>query len=428
MNTETPGEFTLIDLFSGCGGFTQGFRRFTDSGKLEKSPFRSVAAVEWEPAAAYTYAENFGEWAGGTEHIYLGDITEMPKGDLPKADVILGGPPCQGFSGLGKGDPDDPRNKLWRQYFEVVAQVHPKVFVIENVDRFRNSPEFHNLQLEFKKRGYTLKHTVLTAADYGAPQLRRRTIVIGTLDGIEVKFPRVTHFRDLGIAQEDRKSTLFLDADPDFEHLGPDEEPQKWVTVRKAFEGIPAHTSRTELPGERRISRKVKETGHLDSALMEILRSSIPGSFSTEELHIGRTPDPLSVARYAVIKEGQNRNALRGKTAHIPGLGEVSLSTESWDRHDKGSGDVMGRLHWDRPSVTIRTEFFKPEKGRYLHPVADRPITHLEAAVLQGFPLDFKWCGSKIQIARQIGNAVPVPMAEAIAGAVYRGLTGTGKG
>ncbi|CAM00880.1 DNA-cytosine methyltransferase [Saccharopolyspora erythraea NRRL 2338] len=91
-------------------------------------------------------------------------------------------------------------------------------------------------------------------------------------------------------------------------------------------------------------------------------------------------------------------------------------------RHRSGSADVMGRLHWDRPAVTIRTEFYKPEKGRYLHPEADRPITHMEAALLQDFPMDFKWCGSKIEIARQIGNAVPVGLARAIAGQVYRYL------
>ena len=87
----------------------------------------------------------------------------------------------------------------------------------------------------------------------------------------------------------------------------------------------------------------------------------------------------------------------------------------------------MGRLRWDDPSVTIRTEFFKPEKGRYLHPFADRPITHYEAALIQGFPKDFLWCGSKLQIARQIGNAVPVGLSRAIAGQLYDYLKATGR-
>ncbi|MEU5001559.1 DNA cytosine methyltransferase [Streptomyces sp. NPDC021622] len=83
----------------------------------------------------------------------------------------------------------------------------------------------------------------------------------------------------------------------------------------------------------------------------------------------------------------------------------------------------MGRLRADRPSVTIRTEFYKPEKGRYLHPTQDRPITHYEAALIQGFPDSYRWCGSKIQIARQIGNAVPVGLGRALAGAIHQRLT-----
>src|SRR5699024_10847482 len=122
-------------------------------------------------------------------------------------------------------------------------------------------------------------------------------------------------------------------------------------------------------------------------------------------------PRPPSVPyrlRYAASAPGGNRHDL-----------PPELSTKNWINHRSGSGDVMGRLHLDRPSVTIRTEFYKPEKGRYLHPWADRPITHYEAALLQGFSPDFLWCGSKAQIARQIGNAVPVGLARALAAEVY---------
>jgi DNA (cytosine-5)-methyltransferase 1 len=89
-----------------------------------------------------------------------------------------------------------------------------------------------------------------------------------------------------------------------------------------------------------------------------------------------------------------------------------------WVKKPKGTTDVMGRLWWDQPSVTIRTEFYKPEKGRYLHPEEHRPITHLEAARLQTFPPEFLWCGSKVAIAKQIGNAVPTLLAQRIAEAV----------
>jgi len=85
-----------------------------------------------------------------------------------------------------------------------------------------------------------------------------------------------------------------------------------------------------------------------------------------------------------------------------------------WRNKPKGTTDVFGRLYWKRPAFTIRTEFYKPEKGRYLHPTEHRAITHHEAARIQGFPDDYKWVGSKVAIARQIGNAVPIPLARAL--------------
>jgi DNA (cytosine-5)-methyltransferase 1 len=112
----------------------------------------------------------------------------------------------------------------------------------------------------------------------------------------------------------------------------------------------------------------------------------------------------MSVERYSHIPPGGNR-------WNLP----QSLMPDCWKRKTKGGTDLFGRLWWDRPAVTIRTEFYKPEKGRYLHPEADRPITHREAARLQGFPDDFELSGTKISVGRQIGNAVPPPFAKVLA-------------
>ncbi|MBI3808227.1 MAG: DNA cytosine methyltransferase, partial [Nitrospirae bacterium] len=120
--------------------------------------------------------------------------------------------------------------------------------------------------------------------------------------------------------------------------------------------------------------------------------------------HIGRNPTPMSLKRYAHIPLGGNR-------WNLP----LSLMPPCWKRKTKGGTDLFGRLWWDRPAVTIRTEFYKPEKGRYLHPEANRPITHREAARLQGFPDDFEFCGNRIKVGIQIGNAVPPPFGLAIA-------------
>ena len=134
------------------------------------------------------------------------------------------------------------------------------------------------------------------------------------------------------------------------------------------------------------------------------------------DLHFGRTPTPLSVKRYrAIPKEGMNRFDLLKRAP--------DLTPGCWIRKKTGGTDLFGRLWWDRPAFTIRTEFFKPEKGRYLHPEQHRPITHREAARLQSFPDSFRFKGTKIEIAKQIGNAVPPLLAARIADIVYILLT-----
>ncbi|MFJ8647016.1 DNA cytosine methyltransferase [Streptomyces sp. NPDC093546] len=394
-------EITVVDLFSGAGGFSAGFRAYEPSGP-GSSPFRSVAAVEFDEAAAATYAANFG-----TAHVANVDISTWDARPYEgRVDVVMGGPPCQGFSALHRNNPDkpkvdDPRNLLWIEYMRVVTTIKPKIFVLENVDRFLSSRQFEELRAATRPGGpladYELRSKVLNAADYGVPQARRRAIVIATrkdLAGAPLEHPRPTHARNVALPQP----TLDEEQSP---QLAP------WVAVGRAvFSRTPKDAPEVNLP-----QREDKPLGIL-----------LPGPYLTTELHIGRTPTDLSLERYKAIGRGGNRHDLRGKWATVNGEKKY-LSTESWDRHNTGSGDVMGRMHDDRPSVTIRTEFYKPEKGRYLHPVENRPITHYEAALIQGFPDDFKWFGSKIQIARQIGNAVPVGLGRALARAIHERLS-----
>ncbi|MBB6345255.1 DNA (cytosine-5)-methyltransferase 1 [Nonomuraea muscovyensis] len=397
MPSRTTDTIKVMDLFAGCGGFTEGFHQFRVNG-AKTSPYRTVGAVEFNLAAASTYAANFGSEAKA----FAGDIKDWtPDPVTSQVDVILGGPPCQGFSGLGKEDPDDPRNSLWREYVKIVRALQPKVFVMENVDRFLRSVEYTLLQKATEKGGelsdYRVETRILNAADYGVPQFRRRVIVLAVHRDLVAKHPNrlwlthpePTHRRPSKVKETDELA-LFETDHP------------TWLTARAVFDRTPAITESTTLP-----KREIDLLGKL-----------VPGTFRTSELHIGRIPTELSIARYAAIPPGGNRHSLADK----PGL-----STENWLRHRTGAGDVMGRVRWDEPSVTIRTEFYKPEKGRYLHPEANRPITHMEAALLQGFPDDFLWCGSKVEIARQIGNAVPVGLARAIAGALYNYLAECGE-
>lgn len=363
----------MIDLFAGCGGMTTGF---VDAG------FQPILAVEWDRAAAATYAANFGEG-----HVIAGDIADVLDEQIPLADLLIGGPPCQGFSNLGLKNLDDPRNQLWREYMRFVAHARPKVFVIENVDRFSKSPEFQMLLAEADHgalKEYELRFGVLNAADCGVAQRRKRTIIIGSRIGA-IELPAATH-----------------DRAPQSEDIRP------WKTLREVIGGLPAQPMSTELPSSRR----------------EFFGEVMPGVFSGMDLHIRRTPTRKSLDRYSFVPPGGGRFDLPAK-----------LLPACWANKPTGTTDVMGRLRWDAPAVTIRTEFFKPEKGQYLHPQwergewaeefgqhrgdpdrsVDRVITHFEAALIQDFPRDYRWVGTKIQIARQIGNAVPSGLAHAIA-------------
>jgi DNA (cytosine-5)-methyltransferase 1 len=358
---------TVVDLFAGAGGLTVGFAQ---------AGFTSRLAVEWGLHAAATYAANFGE-----EHVFWGDIADCRN--IPKADVVIGGPPCQGFSNLGAKDPHDPRNKLWQEYVRVVVGANPQIFVLENVDRFSKSGEFallmHELRQGRLRRWKHFEWAVLNAADYGVPQRRNRTILIASRVG-PVSLPVPTHSRDgsRGLLQ--------------------------WNTVRSAIEWVPRRADSKDLPQSR----------------VEFFGETAPGVFKSDDIHIGRNPKPISLARYDCIPPGGGRFDLPDE-----------LMPPCWAKKATGTTDVMGRMRWDAPSLTIRTEFFKPEKGQYLHPQWDekkptkrvnRPITHLEAAMLQTFPKDFLWCGTKIGIAKQIGNAVPPQLANAIASAVLTRL------
>ncbi|WP_328431558.1 DNA cytosine methyltransferase [Streptomyces sp. NBC_00453] len=450
MRADRPDDLkmiTVLDLFSGCGGFTQGFHEFRPEGAEEGGPvFRSVAAVEHNEAAAATYAVNFGrrrlDKRIPAARVHLGDIEKWePTEDDLHADVVVGGPPCQGFSALNRNKKGTERNRLWEEYVRIVAKVRPKVFVIENVDRFLKSDEFRNLLSEVEAGGklaeyrlveppgqgpadtheQKIKRYLLNAADYGAVQARRRTIVIGVREDADNG-----HAMSYPVPKRRRrpKSGAHVDA-PTLDGVGA--EPRYWKAVDGIFEeSAKLPLSGTELPSsEERI---------------EEIDLYVPGIFTTDDLHFRRQPTQLSVARYLAIRPGGNRKDLEGKwyTVNEDGVFEFYtvpspvgvktdveyLSTESWDNHTTGTGDVMGRLRLGEPSVTIRTEFFKPEKGRYLHPTEPRPITHYEAARIQGFPREFRWCGSKTEIAKQIGNAVPIPLGKAVASAIYDCLRG----
>ncbi len=364
--------FYLIDAFAGAGGMTLGFsKRFGHA-------FDSVWANDFDDSCVKTYNANFGG------HCVLGDILDVLNDSavkIPEADVVIGGPPCQGFSLLNKKREGDPRKQLWRPFFEIVERSKAKVFVMENVPQLLGSFEHGEIMGTAEAMGFKVWGEVLCAADYGVPQTRRRAIIIGCkfFDPALVFPPRKTHFDpSKGSVQI---SHMLCDGNGYLDSI------VRWRTVRDGIGDLPPPVG-TEV-GE--------EAPPLD-------------------LHFGRSPTHMSRARYkAIPEEGMNRFDLQRRAPELtPGC---------WIRKKSGGTDLFGRLWWDRPAFTIRTEFFKPEKGRYLHPKEHRPITHREAARLQSFPDDFVFKGSKIEIARQIGNAVPPGLAARVADVVYMLLT-----
>lgn len=360
--------FRLIDVFCGAGGMTLGF------SKIFGHTFNSVWANDFNADCVQTYRENFGD------HCVLGDIVDIlnnPETEIPHADVVIGGPPCQGFSLLNKNRADDPRKQLWRPYFDIVERSGAQVFVMENVPQLLGSFEHGEIIGTAETMGFKCRSGILSAADYGVPQTRRRAFIIGCkfLDPSQVFPPRKTHFNP----RKGGAQTSFLEADGNGYLPGA----VRWRTVRDAIADLP--------------QPRGTDIRDIDPPL---------------DLHFGRTPTPMSIARYrAIPDEGMNRFDLQRRA--------LELTPGCWVRKTSGGTDLFGRLWWDRPAFTIRTEFFKPEKGRYLHPKQHRPITHREAARLQSFPDDFAFLGSKIEIARQIGNAVPPVLAARVADVVY---------
>jgi DNA (cytosine-5)-methyltransferase 1 len=365
-------KITTLDLFAGAGGLSEGLN--TAPG----SRFKAVRAVEWELAAAATYTLNHGgrlrdgRVVGGPA--YAGAIEDwLAEDDAPQVDVVVGGPPCQGFSTLNRAGVGTHRNELWRLYAQTVQKAMPSYFVLENVPAFLKSAQWGVFQQELKRgilKDYAVDFGVLNAADFGAFQARKRVIVIG-------------HHKDLPAPGL-----------PQTTHAGAHRH------LAEALLGVPREVERMGIPD-----------GSVEFGGVEV-----PGAFSTRDLHFGRFYTKLSLDRFKAISHNG------GSRSELPD----HLKAPCWLKHSTGSGDVMGRLTWEKPSVTIRTEFFKPEKGRYIHPDEDRVITHYEAALIQGFRDNYRWVGTREEIARQIGNAVPIPLGAAIGRLLIDAFDGAG--
>lgn len=353
----------VIDLFSGVGGFSEGFKR---------AGFKIVAAVEYEKDIGESYQKNHPE-----TKLFLNDIREIDNNftfSNIQADVIIGGPPCQGFSMAGSrnrnGFIDDPRNYLFKHYFNIVKVVNPKVFVIENVKGLLN---LHNGEIlneiknkfedpaEFDGNPYKVHYRLLNAKDFGIPQNRERVFLIGSK--IDFDFDREIH---------SAKKYILNNIDPHF---------FDYVSVGDAISNLPSATvDGIVVPNSPNCQYQL----YINNSSLNVKNHIMPN-------HNDKT---LNRIKKIAIDENYKQLNENIKSIH--------------------SGSY-GRMNPNKISATITTRFDTPSGGKFIHPYENRTITIREAARIQSFSDTFIFTGSKTSMCKQIGNAVPPKMAYFIA-------------
>ena len=348
-------KFTFIDLFSGAGGLSCGF---------EKAGLTCLAGIDFLKPAIETFKKNHKNAIGidgDIRKILIKDFKKKIKNQ--KVNIICGGPPCQGFSTIGPGDAKDSRNHLFLEFVRFVKELKPEIIVLENVTGLLAKKNINTLQSIFncfEELGYDLNARVLSSHHYGAPQIRRRVILIGNRIKIENIYPQ-KKFSNVGEISSKLQSPR---------------------TVSWAFKNL--------------INFKNKSFNH------NIETASIKSE--------------LEISRISHVPEGKSIRYERDEKKFLP--------KKLWFNHDWSEiGEKrfreakFARLDRSKPSPTIVTG-----SRMYYHPIENRYLTTREAASLQSFPAEFEFFGSITSQWTQIGNAVPPLMAEAIGDAVKKML------
>lgn len=335
---------SFVDLFSGAGGLSLG---------LVEAGWKPLLALDNWDDALETYSKNFDhptaceDIEGLTATQLLEMCSEMP-------DWIVGGPPCKGFSTVGKRNKSDPRNNLVWEFIRLVEELEPRGVVLENVLGLRDMDFVDEICKAFREVGYFATPFVLRAADYGVPQLRRRIFFIGDREGRAFLPPEPTHKRN------------------------------EWVSVSDAIGDLP------ELePG----SAAEEYDGPAESDYQRSLRD---GSKSLQGHRASNHAEHL-VKAISFIPDGGNRR-------HIP------------PKHQPESGfhNSYSRLHSRSPAVAVTQNMGKPSATRCIHPFQDRGLTAREGARLQTFPDRFHFVGGITSQREQIANAVPPLLAKVL--------------
>lgn len=360
--------YKVIDLFAGVGGLSYGF--------AHDDEFQILAANEILEPMAKAYSANHP-----TVKMYNKDIKDFGIVDLQKdlgiskgdVDVVVGGPPCQAYSTVGKRLIDDPRGQLFQEYFRILKEVRPKMFVFENVKgllSMQGGVLIRQIRALFESIGYTVQIKLLNAADYGAPQIRERIILVGTLNNRPFAYPTPTHY-DPSTGVE---AKLGL---------------KPYVTLGEALGDLPSIRS-----GEQAVRYECEP----QNEYQRMMRRNAPEQIMDHET--SKNNDKL-IAIMQALPDG-------GSPKDIP----EELRPKS------GFANTYCRLWWNRPSTTITRNLGCPSSSRCVHPKDPRPLTTREGARLQGFPDSYIFYGSRADKHLQIGNAVPTFLSVAIKDAI----------
>jgi DNA (cytosine-5)-methyltransferase 1 len=380
---------TAIDLFSGAGGASLG---------LVRAGWELRLATDVDPACSLTHQANLpGEFLTADLRAVAAAKLMSGAGISPgQLDLLFAGPPCQGFSIIGSRVVWDERNNLFKEVLRLASELQPRCVVIENVPglvTLAGGAYLHAILEGLRETGYEAACAELLAAQYGAPQMRWRLIIIGWRKDLDIPagygFPAPT----VGTAKiGDLLPNCTI---PPWQLHG-------FVTTAEAISDLPPVAAGEE---------EKHYTGPPVGPYQKVMRAGLNGELSN---HYAARLSPVNLARLAAVKPGQDWRDLPHEL--LPSGMQRALRKDHTRRYR--------RMTWDGVPRAVITRFRDPKSGEYTHPDQDRTITIREAARLQGFPDSFVFHGTRSSQYEQVGNAVPMQLAEAVASEIRRCLDG----